>query len=460
MSTTEPSDQQQRTIDASLGQPFRFEQGASLHVGILGMVGRPSGPHDEAPYVTGTSHTGRSQCELDLSQLQDSEQKAPALRLWFDPERTALDISAAFEGAPAGALDGSGIPSAVVDGPVSAERGGDAGDGVVTLLMQMCSGKVAVDPDAMLRLIASEHLQGFAEHDIDDKRPVRAFNARMSIEHFLQEVGLTTTTLVNQIAVLGYDLRRELGPPAIAALDEYLSLAPVELAWFIDESDRVHAAQVIVTLTDFITQVFTSEQVIAQIAAEERSSIDEVQEFVEKSVEAGRLVYVHAIWQTFDFDPDIAPQSWPDAIDLTAEVADQSRRLQISVEQEYAARAGAGAAAPDDPAGKVTIDPDMIEQMRASSGGMYFALTKVDGDAVAALHHAQTFVQAVRHPDEPNGALASYVSDVVDTAEGAHFWADISDMEEETEVLEELLDAVVSAVASVVNSAHLSGVHS
>ena len=45
-------------------------------------------------------------------------------------------------------------------------------------------------------------------------------------------------------------------------------------------------------------------------------------------------------------------------------------------------------------------------------------------------------------------------------AEGAHFWADISDMEEETEVLEELLDAVVSAVASVVNSAHLSGVHS
>jgi hypothetical protein len=108
-------------------------------------------------------------------------------------------------------LSGSGIPSAVLDGPVTVARTGDAGDGITALLTQMCAGKIVIDPHAMLDLVASEQLDSFAEHQVEDAGPLRAFNAGMSIQAFLDTVGLTSTTLINQIAILGYDLRRELG---------------------------------------------------------------------------------------------------------------------------------------------------------------------------------------------------------------------------------------------------------
>lgn len=464
MRTRNYSDQQ-RIIEASLDQAFRFTQGASLHVGILGMVGRPSGPHDEDPFVTGTWHSGRSHGGLDLSQLQSSDEAAPSLDLWFDANRSALDISASFEGVPVDALSGSGIPSAVLDGPVTVARTGDAGDGITALLTQMCAGKIVIDPHAMLDLVASEQLDSFAEHQVEDAGPLRAFNAGMSIQAFLDTVGLTSTTLINQIAILGYDLRRELGSAAVDAFNNYLRVAQVQLAWFVDDSDRIHTAQVVLVLTDFINELFTSDEVIEQLASEEHVSVQEMTEFIDKSAEAGRLVYVHAIWQTFTFADDIAPVVWPDAVDLSVDVAAQASRLRTQATDGGTAPT---IQPPDGPDGlvsdslvserpsNVTVDPAMLDTMRASSGAMHFVLTEVDGDARSAMRAAQKAVMEVKDPNAPGEPLARFLSDVVETAGGAQFWADISGIEEEAAILEQVLGAVVGAVNQVVTSAHIS----
>jgi hypothetical protein len=465
--TTTSDGDQQRIIKACNEQPFRFEQGASLHVGILAMVERPSGPHDEDPFVTGTWHGGRSHGQIDLSQLQAADEAAPNLDLWFDTDRTALDISASFEGVPVDALSGSEIPSAVLRGAVMVERRGDAGDGITALLTQMCAGKIVIDPHAMLDLIDSEHLDSFAEHQVEDAGPLRAFNAGMSIQAFLDTVGLTSTALINQIAVLGYDLRRELGSAAVDAFNNYLHSAQVQLAWFVDESDRIHTAQVVLALTDFISQLFTSIAVIEQLATEEQVSVQEMTEFIDKSAEAGRLVYVHAIWQTFSFANDIAAVVWPDAVDLSVDVAAQASRLRTQTDTEpkpgadpildaAASEATASDVAVGEQRRTVTIGPGMLDDMRASSGAIHFVLSSVQGDAVAAMQAAQAAVMEIGHPDEPGEPLASFLSDVVAIDSGAQFWADIIDMEEQPIVLERLLAAVVDAVSLVVTAAHLS----
>ena len=103
--TTSLHPEQQRIIDASLAQPFRFEQGASLHVGILGMIGRPTGAHDEAPFVSGTWHDGRSQCELDLSELQAPDEDTLSPTLWFEADRAALDTMVDDAEAAVGPID-------------------------------------------------------------------------------------------------------------------------------------------------------------------------------------------------------------------------------------------------------------------------------------------------------------------------------------------------------------------
>lgn len=451
--TTSVPNEQQRIIDASLATPFHFEQGASLHVGILGMVGRPTGEHDEAPFVRGRWADGRSVGELDLTELQAPDEDATDITLWFAADRIALDISAAFQGVPAQAMQGSGIPPAVLNGPVMVERSGDAGDGVVAMVTQMCAGKIVLDPRSLLDVLASDRLDSFQEHHVENAAPLRAFNAAMSIRDFLEIVGLTRTTLVNQIAVLGYDLRRELGQGAIDDLDEHVATSQVQLAWLVDEHGRINTAQVVVALSEFIYALFSNEDVIAQLANEEGVSVEEMTAFVAQAAEAGRLVYVNAIWQKFTFvdaatakTPDavaVEPVVWPEAVDLSADVAAQASRLRSGTDHQH------------DHLGNVTVDPSMIDAMAASSGAMHFVLSDVQGDAVAAMQAARAAVLAVEHPDEPGEPLASFASDVVEHVEGAQFWVDISDMEEERDILEHVLASAVHALRHVVTSAHL-----
>jgi len=393
----------------------------------------------------------------------------PQLSLWLRPDASVLDLSAAFAGVPAGALEGSGIPTAVIEGPIQVERVGDAADGAAALLTQMCGGKLIIDPVAMLALIGSENLHALIEHDGDEYLPLRAFNAKMTVTELLAAIELSTTSLVNQIAMLGLDLRHMFGLDGVQLFEQLLSQAEADLAWFIDEDDLVHTAQVVVNLTGVFIALFTSELALAVLAQPEHDSLDAVRIRVQEEAQAGRLAYVHASWQTFDFSAEVEPIDWPSAADISTSVAKQARTMNDQALAAHASQTAASespepapaAAEPKNPtssgdtapAARISIDPDMLQIMMESSGSMHFVLTDVEGDAVAAMTAAASAIRGIPHPDEPSESLASYVSEIEDTDGGARFWADISDMENMPHVLDKVLMTVASAAAEHVNIA-------
>lgn len=86
------------------------------------------------------------------------------------------------------------------------------------------------------------------------------------------------------------------------------------------------------------------------------------------------------------------------------------------------------------------------------SGAMRFAVHSENSDrdrVSSAMVEAAAAVARVPHPDEPTGKLASFVSEV-DTTEAdpqrTWFWADISDMEDEPEIIEHLIAAVLEVL--------------
>ena len=324
-----PSNQRDQIVKASLRKPFSFEQGSSLHVGLLGLVGRPTTPGDQDPYGAGLSADGKSVYYLDLGRIHDqTNEEPPPVALWFDEQRTIVDLSAAFDGVSPDALAGSGIPSEVLAGPVSVDKTGDAGDGVLALLTQVCQGRFVVDPRALLGLIASDKITGFAQSASEEYLPLRAFNAQMPAADLLEAIGLSSEALINQIASLGFDLRGELGAPAVAALDRYLRTVVADLSWFIDDQERIQTAQAVWMLTDFFAQLFRSDVVVEQFAREEDCSVAEMRDFVDEMAEKGRLVYANATWQTIRYDDETQVGDWPEAPDITEEVAAQVARLR------------------------------------------------------------------------------------------------------------------------------------
>ena len=291
------------------------------------MAARPSGPHDELPFLRGAYDTTCSYGQLDLQSVQEpADEELPALHVWFNDEQIALDISAAFAEAPAGTLEGSGIPDAVLQGAVAIERGGDAGDGMATLLIQMCGGKITADPAALIGLVASEHVASLAPYEVEDDRQLRAFAATMSLHDFLTELGLRSAALVNQLAVIGFDLRHETSPEVLATFAEHLHVNQVQLAWLIDDADRIQTVQAVVTLTDFLRALFASDEMVGKLAAQEDASVDDIRAYLEQ-VETQGLAYVNAIWQSVEYHDDVDPVEWPASVDLTEAMATQARRL-------------------------------------------------------------------------------------------------------------------------------------
>ena len=327
----------QRAIEAATRKPFSFEQGGSLHVGVLGLVARPSGPHDDEAFVSGVWDGRRSQADLDLTSMHDDPGEfVPQLDLWFDGDQTLFDISEAFVGMPQDALAESGIPPAVLDGPVAVTRAGDAGDGVVALLTQMCAGKLIIPPAAMAQLIASPDLVGFGEHEVEGIEPARAFNAVMPMARFLADVGLSSTTIINQIAVLGCDLRLQIGPDVTELLDAFIVEASAHLAWFLDADGRIQTSQVVLRLDDFLDRLFRDDTIVERLAEAEETTTTEIESIVNKASELGRLAYMNVMWQTYTFDDEVDPVEWPDAVDLSDQVADQATRLRDGAEADVA----------------------------------------------------------------------------------------------------------------------------
>lgn len=94
----------------------------------------------------------------------------------------------------------------------------------------------------------------------------------------------------------------------------------------------------------------------------------------------------------------------------------------------------------------------LIDELAQQSGAMKFAVRRdqknSDGSLTTAMAQASERVGEVRHPDEPDEPLASYVSEVQVNNDFVWFSADISDMEEEPMVLNEIVDAILAALSA------------
>lgn len=89
----------------------------------------------------------------------------------------------------------------------------------------------------------------------------------------------------------------------------------------------------------------------------------------------------------------------------------------------------------------------MLEHMRLHSGAMRFVIEEASdpNTAVRAVDEARRRVAAIRHPEE-GGQHASYISGTELEPAGPTFWVDMADAEAYPGVLEEVLEAVVSAL--------------
>ena len=163
-------------------------------------------------------------------------------------------------------------------------------------------------------------------------------------------------------------------------------------------------------------------------------------------------------WQTYEPASDTPsdgagfPGAAPDITSSLAALVPPDEEIRQMLEQE--ASASATAEIPD---GTVRVDPNMIEDLRSQSGAMYFVLSDADpAVALDALNAMATAVWQVRHPDEPADPLASHVSAPTLTEDGGWFVADISDMEEEDEILVELIAGVATAADGVLAAGTVS----
>lgn len=163
-------------------------------------------------------------------------------------------------------------------------------------------------------------------------------------------------------------------------------------------------------------------------------------------------------WQTYEAaeasgDVALFPTTAPDITASLSALVPPDEEIRQLLEQENAIDGDELAMAE----GSVRVDPNMIEDLRSQSGAMYFVLNDADPaktpDALAAMAAA---IWAVRHPDEPSEPLASYVSTPTETDDGGWFFADISDMEEEDEILVELVAAVAVAAEGVLDHGTVS----
>jgi hypothetical protein len=64
------------------------------------------------------------------------------------------------------------------------------------------------------------------------------------------------------------------------------------------------------------------------------------------------------------------------------------------------------------------------------------------------LEAAAGLVMAIPHPEEPEEPLPNFASGVVERAEGAEIWFDVKDETEDPEVMQQIVEAVVSGLNS------------
>lgn len=92
--------------------------------------------------------------------------------------------------------------------------------------------------------------------------------------------------------------------------------------------------------------------------------------------------------------------------------------------------------------------PNLIEALAQQSGHMKFAIRRgadlSDAHLTQALERASIRIRDVKHPDEPDDPLASFISEVQMNHDFIWFYADIADIEEEPELIAEVVATVLT----------------
>lgn len=98
----------------------------------------------------------------------------------------------------------------------------------------------------------------------------------------------------------------------------------------------------------------------------------------------------------------------------------------------------------------IVVDPSILDYMARTTGCCTFVLEEAGDREVAtrAMEAARRAVGSIAHPEEPDDPLPSWMSSVHTTSDGARFSVDMADAEAYEGLLEQVLEAVVDAVAA------------
>lgn len=356
------------------------------------------------------------------------------LPVWWEDERRAIDLREIIGSLPPQLIS---MVAGLEDGLVQWDPADHRAERAIRELFRL---HLMSDPGQWLRMLAS-----LSPELIDNSALAESVMITVPVPRLLDLLALPVDLLDDVVRNL---IMGNGAPPHHPTIDHIISGAEPRLA-------KAYATIAATFADDGSIQVI-------QIAIDLQAWVSAVED---RDVEHEFPV---VMWQTYERSSgEIAMPPFPDeATDITSALhslpspSEQIAGMIAADDQPEMISPLTPAATPADlppRSAEFLVDPLMLADLRNQSGAMTFALRDADPQPAArALTAMVAAIGALRHPDEPSGALASFISDVTLTADGGWFWADISDMADEDDVLADIVTTAAAAALDHLDDGMLS----
>lgn len=349
-----------------------------------------------------------------------------SLAVWLEEDRGAIDLRAIDAEALQSLAEA--VPG-VEQGLVSWSRG----DGQVERTMrELFRLRLMCDPARWLPVFEA------LSHRVEDN-PEQSGSVLVAtpVRRLLELLGLPAGLFSDAVRMMFYDNGFPLGDPVVAHLvseaEPRVEDQGALLAALFDADGAVSIVQIVIDIHDWLS-VVRPELTIG---------------------DSFPVVW----WQTYEAAGEAPDAPAPETVDLTDALAaltpatEEIEAMLSDIEDGTAGGDGLELVA-----STVRVDPQMRSDLRRQSGAMAFVVRNAEpAEAVPnALAAMSSALWTIQHPDEPGTPLPSFVSDPVLIDGGGWFWADISDMEEEGAVIDQIVTVAVAAASRVLDAGELS----
>lgn len=306
---------------------YSFTQGISMEMDMPGIGAFNIAPAEAIAHgeVEGT----RSHIVMDIGVLftemfaslgggadLGDEFDSLTMEMWSDESVLIMDMSSFA--ATMGSLDPatSGELDSFVNGPVLIDLSEAPGLTGTAFASQYAQGTQVVDPALLLQSLRSVDAirsVGSMQHD---GRSVDVYDATITMTDYYEALGIDITAQLDTMGSLGLTPDDD---ALFLSISEAMSDLPVELRILIDEDQLIRRLETTIDMQPLMAAMFEDPDMLAAMAAAEGATTEEMAAGAD--LMAG-MRYTVGTWQEFDNYGGGFDITFPEATDVTADVAD------------------------------------------------------------------------------------------------------------------------------------------